>query len=219
MACRFDDLVDWRDVDTFELVGGRLYLVFLRRQPGPVVRAIQDRQPFLAEWNKSVKMDVEFRDILRDVANLRYAEVERKLKANPDLGRREAQAPVRDTYVSPRAVLRTTSVTRRAAELGDAKMTKLLHSLGVLTEDRGGYPPLETASCEGNVESVRSMLDLGFDANVVSYANRSPLHGAVGWDREDVVALLLAHGVTATSGITTVKRRSSVHGRRLLLSG
>jgi Ankyrin repeats (3 copies) len=194
VACRVEELVDWRYVDTFELVGGRVYRVFLRRQPAPVMRGIQDRQPFLVEWDKSVKMDVEFRDFLRDIANLRYAEVERKLKTNPELGRRKAQAPVRDTYTSPRAVLRITSVPRCAAEFGDAMMTELLHSLGVLTEDRGGYPPLEIAGCAGNVESVRSMLDLGFDANVVSYANRSPLHGAVDWDHEDVVALLLAHG-------------------------
>jgi ankyrin repeat protein len=169
-------------------------------------------------------MDVEFRDFLRDIANLRYAEVERKLRANPDLGRRKAKAPVRDSYASPRVVLRLASVPLFAGELGNARMVNLLHSLGALTEDRGGYPPMESAACAGNLETVQCMLDLGFDPNVVSYANRSPLDGAVGLDREDVVALLLAHGADCNkrdnNGQTPIFRAQSTGvARRLLDAG
>lgn len=201
-TCRRDQVVDWRYVDAFELRGGRLYRLLFDRQLWSVQGAIDDELPFLSLIHgQYAEKDQDFRNIFRDVANLRYAEVERKMKANPDWRDKEAfipapQArsrawpkPTHGSVVEPR-----TTISEYAAQFADAKMMKLLYDLGALHENKGKNPPLERSVIYGNLETMRCMLELGFDVDVLNEYGKPPLDYALMWDRVDIIALLLKFG-------------------------
>lgn len=228
--CNLDQVVDWHYTDTFELEGGELYLTLFDRQPQPVRRAIGSKSQFMLTGgrpaaNVELEIDSEFRDLLRDVANLRYEEVEKKLNAKPSLQQREDYAPhPGNSATSPSICLRPLTVSEQAVHFGDARMVRLLHEMGILQKYPQGKLLLASAAGRGNVEATRCLLELGFENNIdVSdvEGGRIPLECAASWDRKDVVAVLLQHGADSNhrniSQETPLFFASSVEVAKLLL--
>lgn len=195
VACRFEHLIDWRYTDTFELEGGRLYRALFHRQSPTVKRTIGNHHVFLLDWDKSATRDAELRELMRDVANLRHAQVERKLRADKTLQTREALVAVPGFEGGDlRAKLFPMTVSEWAAQFGDARMLELLRSLGLVHEGKGCNPLTSGSVTRGNTDAVRYVLELGFDPEVTDDIGGFPLKYAVAWDRGEVVKLLLKHG-------------------------
>ena len=198
VSCSADQVVDWRYADTFECVGGALYQTVFRRQPMPVQLRISENQPFLLEGhlmnevNDEVAMDNEFRQLFRDIANLRHAVVEGRLKSNPDLRQRVGFIPTSDGPVVSRFV--RMSVSQQAAAFSDDQMIELLDDLGVLRVDREKESLLVMAAAWGNVQTTRKMLELGFNPNIVNENDTSPLESAVSANELEVARILLKSG-------------------------
>lgn len=73
-------------------------------------------------------------------------------------------------------------------------------------EDRDGNTALHLAVKTGNIESVQQLIRHGTNVNYVNKKNwRTPLHYAVMYNHDDILAILLAHGadVAAKTGSLT----------------
>jgi hypothetical protein len=231
VMCRADQVIDWRYEDVFELEGGQLYRLLFHRQPWAGQLAIGEKQSFLIDWydknavGDPIVKDVEFRDLFRDIANLRHVEVERKLRANKSLHQKEGYVPVASEGAAIRSRLGPRTVSRTAAELGDAKMIQLLDRLDILRNDSEGEGLLGWAAASGNLESCRAMLELGFDVNTPDDEYQyTPLSLAAARNYGNVVALLLEHGADCNRrdyrGTTALfDVRSVVVAQQLLAAG
>jgi hypothetical protein len=221
VVCREEHVVDWRYVDTFELVGGHLYRNIFNKQPEAVQIAIGEKQLFLMDWYKP--MEVSFRDLCRDIANLRYEGVQRALRDHPELARKKAYAVV----PGPEPLgsrLRPHTVATYAARFADSRMMVLLHELKAFPgiTERGLL--LEEAVSQGNADTALALLELGLDIEGGAEEEWWPLWCAVRWDREAMVAILLAKGADPNRrdevGRTPLFTCRSVEiARRLLAAG
>lgn len=191
VVCREEHVVDWRYVDTFELVGGHLYRNIFNKQPDAIQIAIGEKQLFLMDWYEP--MEVSFRDLCRDIANLRYERVQRVLRDHPELARKKAYAVVPGP-AALRTRLRPHTVATYAARFADSRMMLLLHELKAFPgmTERGLL--LEEAASQGNTDTASALLELGFDVEGGAEGEWWPLWCAVRWDREAMVAILLAKG-------------------------
>jgi ankyrin repeat protein len=197
ISCNSDQVIDWRYMDAFECVGGSLYRLIYHRQPWTVQTRVGENQPFLLEWYKhdglrnEIVMDTEYRDLFRDIVNLRYAEVERKLKSDRTLHQKEGYLPRPGGAL--RARLFKTTVSEQAVMYGDTRMVRLLGDLGVLHADKKKESLLPIAAWSRNLETTRCLLELGFDVNAVDEVDQTALEHAIDQDCADIVALLLKY--------------------------
>jgi ankyrin repeat protein len=146
---------------------------------------------FLLDWYEP--MDAAFRELCRDVANLRYDRVERALKKHPELACREALAVVPGPGAAGCRLLSHT-IASYAAKFGDSQMMRLLHDLDAFPEGEARGLLLEAAASEGNVDTARALLELGEDIEGGASGEWWPLWYAVRWDREAMVGFLLENG-------------------------
>lgn len=195
IKCAFDQVIDLRYLDTFELEGAYVYKELLQRQPDSIIGDIWEEVPFLLEWDKEKPLDPQFRDLMRNIANHRTGEVVKMLKEDRSLGERRAfAARPGHTWHDPSATLLKLNAAQYAAEFGNREIINAIYDAGVLDEDPGGRSPLCWAALRGNLETTTAMLDLGFDIEVTDEVQLWPLYHAVTYNREDIIDLLLDRG-------------------------
>ncbi|MEQ8786494.1 MAG: ankyrin repeat domain-containing protein [Pirellulaceae bacterium] len=190
MHCRMADVVDWRYVDAYEMVGGALYRELYRRpdEHDLVLTKIRDKQRFLIEREGS-REAIEDRNlaVFRDIANGRCDNLKTLNAEALSIDGIKAPMPQLTFDVGRRVVVHPVTIPEYAAMYGNRSVIDLLASRGVFSRDLGGLSPVFESSLAGNVETTGRLLELGFPAD-------SGLEVAVKFDHAQVVRLLLDSG-------------------------
>lgn len=227
-ACRIDHVIDWRYNDTFECEGRRLFRAALARLAPHCASTLLERQPFVLEWydrdamKRPIVFDRLFRDLFRDVANLRYSSVACKLTQDKSLMLKKGYVPSPSGAL--RCRLKQMTVPHQAAAYADRRMMELLRSLGVFDVDPNRMNLLRSAAAHRNRATAEWLLDNGFDANVVDEHGASALDFAVANDDAAMVELLLARGADCSRmnrnrRTVLFRARSATVAKRLLDAG
>lgn len=106
-----------------------------------------------------------------------------------------------------------------AATKGYQDVVKLLLAAGADVNAKDGSRPLHLAACKGHVEVAKLLLAAGANINAVTESGRAgggwtPLSGAVGNNRKEMVKFLLANGADVLAWILSqaIKRAVGNYG-------
>ncbi len=179
MEISLSNVIDWRYIDTLECEGGTLYRLLLSRQIPMFQGKIEDHQAFIIE--REEEYDREFRRLMRDIANLRYNEVEQCLDQHPEWASRWMKMPFFFHQFRQRKVaLYPQTPGSYGAAFGDRRMMELLNRLGALNyKSETVLGPLFAACHVGNEETTRYLCEQGYDTNARDFDGVPLLHSVL----------------------------------------
>jgi len=83
--------------------------------------------------------------------------------------------------------------------------------------DRDGNTALMLAAYNGQVETVKMLIDRGADVDIPNSRNQSPIAGAIFKGEEEVVQLLRAAGADLDAGTPSARQTAELFGKPDLL--
>jgi hypothetical protein len=201
MTCSSDDIVDWRYVDTFEMIGGTTYKAIFELIPQQTKYRIRDALPFLILRSSEISQSTL--RVFRDIANGRCETLRRM--SDDELNSLKAEMPIRTFGVGRCVVLAPVTVQTYAAYYGGEDAVDLLHERHILTETPDIQSPLIDSSYSGNVVVLRRLIELGFNIDAKDMTGDTALLQATTWNHGDVLDLLLASGANPNARDTRKK--------------